>query len=105
NDRVVEVKRMLASGADPNMVDRNGDPMLVIAVRANSVASIDLLLAAKADVNARTKFGDTPLMIAAISGRLDLAKKLRAKGAEVRQPGWNALIYAAAGGHDEIVRY
>src|SRR5262245_60823291 len=64
NDRAVEVKRMLAAGADPNMVDRNGDPLLVIAARANSVAAMDLLIAAKANVNARTKHGDTPLMIA-----------------------------------------
>ena len=105
NDRAAEVKRMLAAGADPNMVDRNGDPMIVIAARANSIAALDVLLAGKVNVNARTKHGDTALMIAALTGRLDLAKKLRAKGAEVRQPGWNALIYAAAGGHDEMVRY
>jgi len=100
NDRATEVKRMLAAGADPNMADRNGDPMIVIAARANSVASLDVLLAAKANVNARTRHGDTALMFAALNGRLDIAKKLRANGAEVRQPGWNALIYAAAGGHD-----
>jgi ankyrin repeat protein len=105
NDRAVEVKRMLAAGADPNMVDRNGDPMIVIAARANSIAAMDMLLGAKVNVNARTKHGDTALMVAALSGRLDLAKKLRANGAEVRQPGWNALIYAAAGGQDEMVRY
>jgi ankyrin repeat protein len=64
NDRVAEVKRFLAGGADPSMVDRNGDPLLVIAVREGSAAAFDVLLAARADVNGRTKFGDTPLMVA-----------------------------------------
>ena len=104
-DRVAEAKRLLASGADPDMLDRNGDPVLVIAVRANSVATVDLLLGARAYVNARTRFGDSPLMVAALGGRLELVKKLRARGAEVKQPGWNALIDAARGGHDEVVRY
>ena len=44
-------------------------------------------------------------MVAALAGRLELVKKLRARGADVNQPGWTALIYAATGGHDEIVRY
>ncbi len=44
-------------------------------------------------------------MVAALGGRLDIVKKLRARGAEVDGPGWNALIYAATGGHDEVVRY
>ena len=83
NDRAAEVKRMLAAGADPNMVDRNGDPLIVIAARANSVAALDALLAARANVNARTRHGDTALMFAALNGRLDIAKKLRANGADV----------------------
>src|SRR5438067_792448 len=34
NDRADEVKRLLARGMDPNSVDPNGDPLLVIASRA-----------------------------------------------------------------------
>ena len=45
-------KRFLASGASPDMVDKNGDPVIVIAVRAGSTASLDLLLGARANVNA-----------------------------------------------------
>ena len=45
------------------------------------------------------------MMIAALSGRLDLVKKLRARGAEIDGPGWTPLIYAATGGRDDVVRY
>ena len=98
NDRAQEIKRMLAAGADPDMLDNNGDPVLVIAVRAGNAASVDVLLATRLNVNARTKFGDTAMMIAALSGRLDLVKKLRARGAEIDGSGWTPLIYAATGG-------
>jgi ankyrin repeat protein len=105
NDRVQELKRMLAAGADPDMLDNNGDPVLVIAVRAGNGASVDVLLATRLNVNARTKFGDTAMMIAALSGRLDLVKKLRARGAEINATGWTPLIYAATAGRDDVVRY
>ena len=59
NDQVPEVRRLLAAGASPDTVDRNGDPMIVIAARAGNVATVDVLLAARANVKARTGFGDT----------------------------------------------
>ena len=105
NDRTQEIKRMLAAGADPDMLDNNGDPVLVIAVRAGNAASVDVLLATRLNVNARTRFGDTAMMVAALSGRLDLVRKLRARGAEINGTGWTPLIYAATGGKDDVVRY
>jgi hypothetical protein len=44
-------------------------------------------------------------MVAAIAGQLAIVKKLVARGAEINTGGWTPLIYAATGGHDEIVRY
>jgi uncharacterized protein len=105
NDRVADVKALLARGIDPDSVDKNGDPAILIAVRSGSAAMLDVLLATQVKVNARNRFGDTALMTAAYAGRLDLVKKLRARGAEVNQKGWTALIYAAAGGHDAVVTY
>src|SRR5436190_3107296 len=105
NDRVADVKSLLARGVDPDSVNKNGDPAILAAARAGSAGTLDLLLATKVNVNARNRYGDTALMVAALTGRLDLVKKLRARGAEVNQKGWTALIYAATGGHDAIVSY
>ena len=105
NDRAADVRNLLARGVDANSVDPNGDPLLYIAARSGYTATVDVLLAAKANVNARNRFGDTPLMGAALAGRLDIARKLRARGAELDGKGWTPLIYAATGGHDELVAY
>jgi ankyrin repeat protein len=104
NDRVDEVKQMLAKGVDPDSVDKNGEPAIVLAAR-NNPKTLDVLLATKVNVNARNGFGDSAIMVAALGGRLDFVKKLRARGAEVNQTGWTALIYAATGGHDAVVTY
>jgi ankyrin repeat protein len=106
NDRADQVKSMLARGMDPNTVAPNGDPVLFLAARAGNVATVDALLAAKGvNVNLRNKFGDTALMAAALTGQLEIVKKLKARGGEVNGTGWTPLIYAATGGHDEVVRY
>ena len=96
---------MLQRGIDPNTVDANGEPALVIAAREGNAATIDVLLAARANVNLRNRFGDTALMIAALKGRLDIVKRIRVRGAELDGSGWTALIYAATGGHDAVVAY
>jgi ankyrin repeat protein len=36
---------------------------------------------------------------------MSIAKKLRARGAQLETLGWTPLIYAATGGHDDMVRY
>jgi ankyrin repeat protein len=105
NDRVAQVKEFLAKGIDPNTVGPNGEPVLVLAARANYTGTVDALLAAKANVNARSAVGDSAIMAAALNGHLDLVKKLRQRGAEIGGPGWTPLIYAATGGHNAIVEY
>jgi hypothetical protein len=47
-DRSDEVVTMLARGVDPNTVDPNGDPVLVIAARSGFEPTLDALLAAGA---------------------------------------------------------
>ena len=105
NDRVSLVKELLAKGIDPNTVASNGEPVLVIAARAGHTGTVDALLVAKANVNARSKVGDNAIMASALSGHLDLVKKLRARGAEIDGTGWTPLIYAATGGQDAVVAY
>ncbi len=105
NDRVAQVKDMLGKGANANAVNNVGEPVLVVAARSNATGSVDALLAAGAKVNARTPNGDSALMAAAISGNLEVAKKLRQKGAELEGAQWTPLIYAATGGKDSMVAY
>jgi len=105
NDRAAELQAMLARGVDPDSVDANGDPVLLIAARAGALSAVDALIAARAKVDARNRFGDTALMIAALNGRLDVAKALRAAGADVNPRGWTPLAYAATGGHDDVVAW
>ena len=74
NDRVPQVKELLAKGIDPNSVGPNGEPMLVIAARFGYAGTVDALLDAKANVNAKSTFGDTAIMAASLNGYLDLVK-------------------------------
>jgi len=105
NDRVGELKTLLARGADPNSVDRGGDPLLVIAARNGNLATVDALLLAKAKPDTPNAHGDNALMVAALKGQLDIVQRLRAGGASLDRPGWTPLIYAATGGHEGVVRY
>src|ERR1700730_15726869 len=69
-DRTNEVAALLARGMDPNTVDLNGDPALVVAARLGYEATLEVLLRGGAKVNARNRFGDSAIMVAAIGGQL-----------------------------------
>jgi uncharacterized protein len=105
NDRVDDVRRLVARGVDVNSVDAKGEPMLCIAARNGSVETVRALLAAKANPNVANAYGDTPLMLAALNGKLDVVRVLHAAKAALDPPGWTPLIYAATGGHDAVVQY
>ena len=104
-DRSDDVAALLARGIDPNTVDPNGDPVLLVAARAGFNPTVDLLLRAGAKVDAKNRFGDTAIMVAALGGHLAIVKKLQARGAEINTPGWTPLAYAASTGQTEVVRY
>ncbi|HLX27098.1 MAG TPA: ankyrin repeat domain-containing protein [Casimicrobiaceae bacterium] len=105
NDRVDEVKRLLARGMDPNSVNADSEPMLCTAARNGSAQAAQALIAAKANVDIANRYGDTPMMLAALKGHLDIVRMLQAAGAKLDGPGWTPLIYAATGGHDDIVKF
>jgi uncharacterized protein len=104
-DRSSEVAALLARGMDPNTVDPNGEPMLVVAARAGFEPTVDALLRAGAKVDARNGFGDTAIMVASLGGHLVLVKKLYARGAQINPAGWTPLAYAATNGKTDVVRY
>lgn len=99
------LKRLLAKGMDPNSRDPKGVPALSLAIRRESPRVFEVLLAHPAtDVNALNAAGESALMLAAIAGDEDACRKLLARGANVEQPGWTAMHYAASGPSTEIVR-
>lgn len=55
------LKRLLAAGADPDTVDRNGDPVIFTALRDRQPEALGVLIAAGADVNKADSGKRTPL--------------------------------------------
>src|SRR5262249_28902729 len=59
----VEVKELLARGADPNAKNDGGVPALIPAT--DDLETTQLLVEAGADINSRTEAGDNALIVAA----------------------------------------
>lgn len=55
---------LLAAGADPNTVDRHGDPVIFTAVRDDAMDGLQLLLEAGADANLANGDGDQAISFA-----------------------------------------
>lgn len=99
------VKKMLSRGIDPNALDDQGSPLLVLAARekSNDVALI-LMADKRTDIEKQDTAGENAMMMAAIMKDDDLVKALIAKGAQVNKKGWTPLHYAASVGDDDIVK-
>ncbi|XP_005091015.1 ankyrin repeat domain-containing protein 29 [Aplysia californica] len=82
-DDVTELRLLLIlSGANLNEKDVFGFPLLVTAVKLNSMACTKLLIDLGADPNLSTAQGLTPLCEASDNGRLDFVQLLISKGAD-----------------------
>ncbi|MBI3676793.1 MAG: ankyrin repeat domain-containing protein [Proteobacteria bacterium] len=99
--RTLEI--LLASGADPNPSNKEGDtPLTDLAVNGDS-PSVEILLVAGANSNVVRVHGYSPLMRAAAEGNADVVKALLAHGAQVdlrNEIGETALMSGAKGGGD-----
>jgi len=106
-DDVPAVKSLLSKGVNPNTVDANGNPMLILAIKDRSSNVIDVLLQnPKIDVDLSNKSGETPLMIASIEGNLPLVKTLVLQNkALIDHISWTPLHYACAKGHLEVTQF
>jgi ankyrin repeat protein len=106
NDNYPVVTSLLQRGLSPNLVEETrGDSGLILALREESNRVFDILLNTPGiDLEIRAKNGDSALMIAAYKGNAPAVKALLAKDAQVNNPGWTALHYAALIGNDDIVR-
>jgi ankyrin repeat protein len=104
-DDVDTVRKLLAQGIDPNMVDADGMPMLVLAAREKSEKVATLLADnPKTDLEKLDRAGENAMMLAALNGETALVKHLIEKDAEVNKKGWTPLHYAATAGQDEVVK-
>lgn len=79
------VRRLLASGAEPNAIDNNGQTPLMWAALYGRLDNFDLLLSAGADLHHRSKGGFTPTQFAVKSGNADIARRALAAGADPQQ--------------------
>src|SRR3970040_1404953 len=95
---------LLNRGFEVNSVTREGESLLMLAVKEGKPNIVRTLLAAKPRVDARNAYGETALMLAALRGHADIVEMLLAHGAEVNQSGWTPLMYAAANSHQDIAR-
>jgi len=106
NDRVEDVKDALAQGENPNALNPDGLPALMLAIREGSWRVYDLLLAHKRiDVNIENRNHETPLMYMAIVGDVKRAQALIKRGAHVNRLGWTPLHYAASKGNLKMVEF
>lgn len=101
-DDVAAVRQLAQRGFDLNTRNAEGEHGLYLAIRDEAPQVADFLLSQKVvDVEARTSKDESPLMIAAIKGKLDLAKRLIGRKAEVNKTGWTPLHYAASHAGDD----
>lgn len=104
-DDASAVNKALAKGMDPNMTDKTGMPLLVLAAREKSDEVAAALIAnPKTDLEKLDGADENAMMLAALNGDLALVKLLIDKGAEVNKKGWAPLHYAAANGHDDVAQ-
>src|SRR5690606_23945675 len=95
----------LALGDDPNAVNKDGQPSVMVAIREGAWKVYDLLVRHRQiNVNAVNANDETPLMYLAVIGDTKRAADLIAKGAEVNRLGWTPLHYAASKGHLATVK-
>lgn len=104
-DQPRELEQLLARGLDPNTVNSNGQPGLLVAMQSRSFKAAAVLLAhLQTQVEVRNPNDESPLMLAALHGQISLCEQLIARDADVNKPGWTPLHYAASNGHVPVIR-
>ena len=105
-DNVRTVQALLQRGFDPNTVNPEGVPALMLAVREPSLKVAELLASwPKTKTELRNDKDESVLMLAALKGHFSLVKKLVEHDADVNKTGWTPLHYAASAGHVQIIEY
>ena len=99
---------LIHGGASVNLTNRLGASPLYLAAKSGNNELISILLKAGANPDLALKIGETPLMTAARSGAIKGVEEIIAAGANVNAietaRGQTALMWAAAQGHDGVVK-
>jgi len=104
-DQVKVVSSLLGRGFDPNTVDLNAEPALLLALRQGSLNTFEVLAKhPKVNLNVRNSYGESALMLLCLRGQVVLAKLLISLKADINHPGWTPLHYAATSGHTELIQ-
>ena len=94
-DDLSAVRKLAQRGFDLNTRNEAGEHALFLALRDDAPAVSGFLIEQdKVQVEARTGKDESPLMMAALKGRLEVARRLIERKAEVNKPGWAPLHYA-----------
>jgi ankyrin repeat protein len=100
------LRTALLRGADPNLRNELGQPAIVAAARDKSWRAVRALAELDGTLLDATDGSDnTALMQAALHGELPMVEYLVSRKAQVNKTGWTALHYAAANGHEKVVRH
>lgn len=105
-DDPASLNSLLQRGFDPNTLapDLRHGLMVALGLPEPSAAAARALVNAPGiNLNMRNAQGETPLMMAALKDQLALAAQMIELGADVNQPGWTPLHYAATGGSPAMV--
>ncbi|XP_046340859.2 putative ankyrin repeat protein RF_0381 [Haliotis rufescens] len=100
---------LIGRGADPTVVDENGDNILHHSCRGGNVDIVKSVLKQNVvDINSRGNGGMTPVLMAAVFAKRDVFDLLIGRGADttgVDEDGENILHLSCKGGNLEIVKY
>ena len=77
----LKIKKLILSGSDVNIQDKDGYTVLILAARDGFRDIIELLIATGAGVNIKNDTNRNALMLAASNGHKDIVKLLIASGA------------------------
>ena len=104
------VRFLLDRGADPNILDVRDESVLMRAIYApNNLEMINVLIkTGKVNIDQRDLNGCTALILAAAHAFRPIVEALVTAGANIHvasNPGYTALVYAVARGHQDVALY
>merc|ERR1712098_39321 len=90
------IVELIRRGAEPNVVNNEGNTALHYASRENELLC-EILLQKGAKINFQNKSGKSPLMVASIDGRIKVVRFLVQSGAEAKMKDKNGKTAAELG--------